>query len=158
MLEKMERMDISLAKSSYVVGVTSHDKVYFRSMVNVDCGPSEAPFGRTPLKKKNTFRPAVDNVSSTETELISKLTVLNLSNNKGEEEKFELKFQNDLARIDELTSVGKIEEPLLLLLRLLDEKELKSGQKLKVHKMIASRGIGVLEWHKDLEQKQSKKK
>ncbi len=175
MLEKMEQLEISVARLNEVVGVTSHDRVYFRSVINIDCVPSEPPFGGTPLKKKGILTQTCNLDSPiNESDLILKLSGMNLSkqNNRVQEEnisskekfppkpcdakgfikKFDYILQPDLDLVNRLTSDGKIEESLLHLLNLLDKRELKSAQKLKVHKMIASRAICFLKWNKDLQQ------
>ena len=190
MLEKVDRIENSLAKCDGVVGVSSHDKVYFRSMINIDCAPSEAPFAGTPLKKKNPTRPILSNLSPDENDLISKIGMLNVSSSTNKIDKEmrpkdrpkehanveDSQVQNDvrkkqtnapscttdgcsdldrlleteMKRIDDLTTEGKIQESLNLLLELVDNADLKGPKKLVVHKKIASRAIRLFEWHKDL--------
>lgn len=180
MLEKMERVETSLSRFGGVVGISSHDKVYFRSTINIDCAPSEAPFASTPLKKNNAHRPALTSMSPNETDLIAKIGGLNLScdkkktNNllagKGEIKaredatqrktrngglqqnvEFDKQLEIDLEQIDRLSSDGRFEKSLLILFHLLENEELRGAKKLKIHKMIASRAICLLQWQKDLQ-------
>ena len=177
MLDKIEKVDTPLQNFRQVVGVTSHDSVYFRTAINVDCPPSESPFAGTPAGKNNRkARSVLSKISASESNLISKISALSLSSDqayhgasslfpskpsiaktqssesrvdKKTDLRSEIMIKKALENVDELSADGKIEESLLILLQLLEGEELKGDSKLLVHKKIASRAILFLEWHKE---------
>ena len=177
MLDKIEKVDTPLQNFGQVVGVSSHDSVYFRTAINVDCPPSESPFAGTPAGKNNRkARSVLSKISASESNLISKISALSLSSDqaysgassllpskpstaktqssesrvdKKTHLRSEIMINKALENVDELSADGKIEESLLILLQLLEGEELKGDSKLLVHKKIASRAILFLEWHKE---------
>lgn len=165
MLMKMKRVDTPLDSFSQIVGVTSHDSIYYNTVVNIDCPPVENPFAKTPVRdgKKEVTTPPSETSC-----LISKIENLNLVSKEQKDDKNrELNSnkesldmlnqpRNDedmssfLQKVDELTAEGKIEESLLMLLQLLDKEELGGKEKLALHKKISARAILYLEWHKNM--------
>ena len=80
MLETMKRVVRTHVDSiEQVVGVTSHDSVYCRSVINIECKPDENPFSGTPNKKAMISNSALTNLPSQASDLISQIANLTLS-------------------------------------------------------------------------------
>ncbi len=80
MLETMKRVVRTHVDSiEQVVGVTSHDSVYCRSVINIECKPDENPFSGTPNKKAMISNSALTNLPSQGSDLISQIANLTLS-------------------------------------------------------------------------------
>ena len=197
MLDITKRVKEPIGSFHEVVGVSSHDSVYFRTVINVDCRSEESPFAGTPLRKIKKIGRSARALSATqETSLISEMANINLSPShpKGqpgavisqqhnmekstcmpredysdkENKKVEMQQYikekplvdsnsrfNDMIEIaNELTASGKIEESLLLLLKLLEYEDLKGDQRLLVHKKVSSRAVLYFQWHKELSKEQ----
>ena len=193
MLDITKRVKSPIANFHQVVGVSSHDNVYFRTVINVDCPSEESPFAGTPLPKtKERGRSARILSATQETSLVCKMANINLSTNQSQgqlditksqqrnigksipredsiykenkkanpqrsiHEKLvvssDSRLSNMIECVNDLTLNGKIEESLLVLLQLLECKDLKGSQKLLVHKKISSRAVLYFNWHKDLSQ------
>jgi hypothetical protein len=64
LLENIGRVEISISKFAQVVGVSSHDLVYCRQIIDVDVPPIKSPFlGRIPKQLSNSALVASDLIS-----------------------------------------------------------------------------------------------
>jgi hypothetical protein len=80
MLETMKRVVRTHIDSiEQVVGVTSHDSVYCKTAINIECKPVENPFSGTPNKKAMISNSALSNLPSQGSDLISQIANLTLS-------------------------------------------------------------------------------
>lgn len=79
MLDKIKRVKSPLESFEQVVGVSSHDNVYYRTVINVDCPPSDSPFAGTPAGKTKMSRSTLAKMTAPESDLVSKIAGLSLS-------------------------------------------------------------------------------
>ncbi len=158
MLEKMIQVQTPLGEVDQVVGISSHDSVYYRSIINLDCPPPASPF----------VAPQKSYSSAHKDDLATRIAGLTLSDDvrdnatalrpskkswsastklsKGVKEDATELISKKLKVVEELTANGQIEESLSLLLEMIESDELKGPQKLLVHKKISSRGILFFQW------------
>lgn len=80
MLETMKRVvKPHMDSIEQVVGITSHDSVYCRTVIDIECKPVENPFSGTPNKKAMISNSALTNLHSQGSDLISQIANLTLS-------------------------------------------------------------------------------
>jgi len=178
MLEKVEQVQIPLEQIDQVIGISSHDSVYYRSIINLDCPPPKSPFvapqGSTSStheydlatslaglslsdEGRNMQKLSVKQKASPRTKAVPlKEYIVGKENNPinpnhdqkkiGEKpKKADEVILEKLKIVDKLSTNGKIEDSLFLLLQMLEYDELKGPQKLLIHKKISSRAL-FLRW------------
>lgn len=147
-----------LERHEEVVGLSSHDKVYINSIVDLS-HPCQSPFAGTPVKafiRRNSvhhpMKLVFDN-SAKEARPLRFSTEYNIENSiksgenlerhmderVAENHQSEKMIQKSLSMVHEMTEKGKIAESLELLFQLVESNELQGKHKLIVHKKITSR-------------------